>query len=99
MATTVNKQRILNRLLSSPLADVPEPEALPVLEQFIFALCRENATLEQLIAAFAAMITNHASACLPVRRSLPVCFRRFRPESDRTLRLRTCNCLQARQIL
>ncbi len=52
MATTVNKQRILNRLLSSPLAEVPEPEALPVLEQFIFALCRENATPEQAQLAY-----------------------------------------------
>ena len=55
MATTVNKQRILNRLLSSPLADVPEPEALPVLEQFIFALCRENATPEQAQLAYQAL--------------------------------------------
>lgn len=58
MATTLNKQRILNQLLAVPDLVPPAPaedateEPLPVLEQFIFALCRENATPEQAQAAF-----------------------------------------------
>jgi endonuclease III len=47
MATTINRQRVLGHLLNSPLGEVNEPEPLPVLEQFIFALCREDATDEQ----------------------------------------------------
>jgi endonuclease-3 len=52
MATTINKQRILNHLLNSPLGEAPEPETLAVLEQFIFGLCRENATPEQAQLAY-----------------------------------------------
>jgi endonuclease-3 len=52
MATTINKQRLLNHLLNSPLADAPEADSLPVLEQFIFGLCRENATAEQAALAY-----------------------------------------------
>src|SRR5262245_46105062 len=52
MATTINRQRVLSRLLESPLGDVNDPEPLPVLEQFVFALCRENATDEQARAAY-----------------------------------------------
>jgi len=52
MATTINKQRLLNHLLSSPLAEVVGPELLPVLEQFIFGLCRESATPEQAQLAY-----------------------------------------------
>lgn len=53
MATTTTKQRALNQLLSvgGRGADTPG-EPLPVLEQFIFALCRENATTEQATLAF-----------------------------------------------
>ena len=47
MATTINRQRILSHLLDSPLGEVAEAESLPVLEQFIFALVRENATDEE----------------------------------------------------
>jgi len=57
MATTINRQRILNRLLESPHGEVNEPEALPVLEQFIFALCRENATDEQARLAYESLKT------------------------------------------
>src|SRR5262249_4782538 len=57
MATTINRQRTLNRLLQSPLGEVHEPEALPVLEQFIFALCRENATDEQARLAYRSLQT------------------------------------------
>jgi endonuclease-3 len=52
MATTINKQRILGSLLNAPLGDCAEQEALPVLEQFIFGLCRENATAEQAQQAY-----------------------------------------------
>jgi endonuclease III len=52
MATTINKHRVLNHLLDSPLGEVGEPQLLPVLEQFIFALCRENATEEQARQAY-----------------------------------------------
>src|SRR5262245_52444313 len=53
MATTT-KQRVLNRLLGSDaLASDPACDALPVLEQFVFALCRENASPEQAEQAFA----------------------------------------------
>jgi len=44
MATTINKQRLLNHLCdgNSP----PEQAPMPVLQQFIFGLCREEATAE-----------------------------------------------------
>lgn len=53
MATTT-KQRVLRHLLvcedlaSEPASDAP----LPVLEQFVFALCRENASPDQAEQAF-----------------------------------------------
>jgi endonuclease-3 len=51
MATTINKQRLLNQLCSARgAAEAPEP--LPVLQQFIFGLCRENATPEQAERAY-----------------------------------------------
>jgi endonuclease-3 len=53
MATTINKQRVLNLLLS---AAAPSPESagapLAVLQQFIYGLCRENATTEQADQAY-----------------------------------------------
>ena len=52
MATTINKQRLLNNLLNSTGADAFEQEVLPVLEQFVFGLCRENATPEQAHLAY-----------------------------------------------
>jgi endonuclease-3 len=54
MATTISKTRTLNHLLG-PAASGQDSSAppLPVLEQFIFALCRENATAEQAQQAFA----------------------------------------------
>src|SRR5262245_52163619 len=57
MATTINRQRVLGHLLNSPLGEVNESEPLPVLEQFIFALCRENATDEQARQAYEALQT------------------------------------------
>lgn len=52
MATTINKQRVLSHLIDSQLGEATEALALPVLEQFIFALVRENATDEQARAAY-----------------------------------------------
>ncbi|MFM7148290.1 MAG: endonuclease III domain-containing protein [Gemmataceae bacterium] len=62
MATTTNKQRTLTHLLGfnghggesrSRTATVAEAEPLPVLEQVMFALCRENATQDQAEQAYA----------------------------------------------
>ena len=52
MATTINKQRLLTSILSrAPRSSEGEgPRA--VLEQFIYGLCRENATPEQADRAF-----------------------------------------------
>jgi len=52
MATTINKTRVLNNLLAAGPAPDKNAEPLSVLEQFVFALCRENATLEQAQQAF-----------------------------------------------
>lgn len=47
-STTNNKQRVLNLLLTNlkKRYDPPEPEPRPVLEQFLYAVCREGATRE-----------------------------------------------------
>jgi endonuclease-3 len=53
MATTINKQRLLNQILAAAKRTVDaEAEARPVLEQFIYGLCRENASPEQAERAF-----------------------------------------------
>jgi endonuclease-3 len=54
MPSTTNKQRLLNHLFTTVKKryDPPEPEARPVLEQFVYALCREGATREQADRAF-----------------------------------------------
>jgi endonuclease-3 len=62
MATTINKQRTLTHLLmvngsgnearSKGSSGDTASSSLPVLEQFIFALCRENATMEQAQLAY-----------------------------------------------
>jgi endonuclease-3 len=48
MPTTTNKQRLLTQVLATqPKGSKPaEPEARPVLEQFLYALCREGTTRE-----------------------------------------------------
>jgi endonuclease-3 len=54
MPATINKQRVLTTLfngLKKRLA-APEPEPLPVLEQFLYAICREDTTREQADEAF-----------------------------------------------
>jgi endonuclease-3 len=54
MSTTTNKQRVLHQLFTA--APKPgrsaEPEPRPVLEQFIYAICREGVTRELADLAF-----------------------------------------------
>jgi endonuclease III len=53
MATTINKQRLLNQLLATAKKTVgPDDEVRPVLQQFIYALCRADATREQADGAY-----------------------------------------------
>lgn len=55
MPTAINKQRLVNQVftvLSKGGKAPPEPPARPVLEQFIYAVCREGATREQADRAF-----------------------------------------------
>lgn len=54
MATTVNKQRLVANLLTLGKKKAePAAEPMPVLEEFIYGLCRENATREQADRAYA----------------------------------------------
>jgi len=53
MATTINKQRLLNHVFTTAKKSVEvDEQARPVLQQFIFGLCRENATREQADEAY-----------------------------------------------
>src|SRR4051812_23701849 len=52
MATTINKQRVLTQLLASGGPADPDPKPRPVLEQYIYGLCRQNATPDQADRAF-----------------------------------------------
>jgi endonuclease III len=53
MATTINKQRLLNQLFSAARKTIDsEVEPRPVLDQVIYGLCREDATPEQADRAF-----------------------------------------------
>jgi endonuclease III len=53
MATTINKQRLLHHLFNAAKKMVDgNEEARPVLQQFIYGLCRENATREQADEAY-----------------------------------------------
>jgi endonuclease-3 len=54
MATTTNKQRLLTQLFTTykKRYDPAEPEPRPVLEQFLYAICREDATRHQADRAF-----------------------------------------------
>lgn len=53
MATATSKQRIVTNLFSALGKGVkPREHARPVLEQFLFALCREGATAEQADQAY-----------------------------------------------
>ena len=57
MPTTTNKQRVLNQLFTvlKKRYEPADPEALPVLEQFLYAVCREGATREQAERAYRAL--------------------------------------------
>jgi endonuclease-3 len=57
MATTINKQRLLTHLFTAlkKAYDPEEPVSRSVMEQFLYALCRENATREQADEAFATL--------------------------------------------
>lgn len=54
MAIMTNKQRLLTQLFTVLKKRLPgaEPAARPVLEQFVYALCREGATRQQADQAF-----------------------------------------------
>lgn len=54
MPATTNKQRQLNQLFTTfkKGREAAEPEPLPVLEQFIYGICREGATRELADLAF-----------------------------------------------
>src|SRR6266852_5425446 len=57
MATTINKQRLLTHLFTAlkKAYDPDDAANRPVLEQFLYGLCRENATREQADEAFRAL--------------------------------------------
>src|SRR5437588_12854788 len=54
MPTTTNKQRVLNQIFTTlkKRYEPVEPEPRPVLEQFLYAICREGAPREQADRAF-----------------------------------------------
>lgn len=54
MATTTNKQKLVNQVFTALGKNnrVAEPAHLPVLEQFLYAICREGVTREQADKAF-----------------------------------------------
>jgi len=54
MPTTTNKQRVLTHLFTSlkKRYDAPDPEPRPVLEQLLYAVCREGTTRERADLAF-----------------------------------------------
>ena len=56
MATTVNKQKIVNQLFTSLGKHArAKPDERPVLEHFIYAMLRENATREAGDQAFKSL--------------------------------------------
>jgi endonuclease III len=57
MATTINKQRLLTQLFSTARKDsAPAAEPLSVLEQYVYGLCREDASVEQANRAFRNLV-------------------------------------------
>src|SRR5260370_5987741 len=57
MATTINKQRLLSQLSATARKEsVPVADPLSVLEQFIYGLCREDASVEQANQAFRNLV-------------------------------------------
>ena len=57
MATTINKQRLLTHMFAAlkKAYDPEEPVSRSVMEQFLYALCRENSTRERADEAFATL--------------------------------------------
>ncbi len=56
MVTTTNKQKLLNHILSAFPAEPGDGEEIrPIFEQFIYGLCRENATPAQADSAYRAL--------------------------------------------
>jgi endonuclease-3 len=57
MPTTTNKQRVFHQLFTpmGRMARATEPEPRPVLEQFVYAICREGVTRELADKAFRAL--------------------------------------------
>src|SRR5262245_54864523 len=54
MATAVNKPRLVNQIFGTLKGKAPaEPPARPVLEQFLYAICREGATRSKADRVFA----------------------------------------------
>jgi endonuclease-3 len=57
MATTINKQRMLRQLYATARKESASPaEALSVLEQFIYGLCRQDASIEQANRSFRNLV-------------------------------------------
>ena len=58
MATTINKQKIVNHLFTAfgKNGKTKPVEARPILEQFIYAILRENATRESADLAFNSLV-------------------------------------------
>ncbi len=54
MATTINKQRVLTQIFTQlkKRYEAGSPESRPVLEEFLYAVCREGTTREQADRAF-----------------------------------------------
>src|SRR5437868_4941304 len=57
MPTATNKQRVVTQLLTAlkKRYEPPEPEARPVLEQFVYAVCREGTTRDQADRAYRSL--------------------------------------------
>jgi endonuclease III len=56
MPTTTNKQRLLTQLFGAlGRGKAPEPQGRPVLEQFLYAVCREGVTREAADRAFRSL--------------------------------------------
>src|SRR5438034_11269402 len=56
MPTTINKQKVLTQLFAQHKKNyATEPEPRPVLEQFIYGVCREGTTREHADRAFRAL--------------------------------------------
>src|SRR5258707_13411327 len=57
MATTINKQRMLRQLYATARKESASPaEALSVLEQFVYGLCRQDASIEQANRSFRNLV-------------------------------------------